>query len=49
MATTETWRDRATGGVRRTEWHRVVIFSERSPRWRAMRRRLRFVEASCRC
>jgi single-strand DNA-binding protein len=29
MATTETWRDRATGERKeRTEWHRVVIFSE---------------------
>jgi single-strand DNA-binding protein len=29
VATTETWRDKATGERReRTEWHRVVIFSE---------------------
>ncbi len=29
VATTETWRDRNTGERReRTEWHRVVIFSE---------------------
>jgi single-strand DNA-binding protein len=29
MATSETWRDRETGERReRTEWHRVVIFSE---------------------
>jgi single-strand DNA-binding protein len=29
LATTETWRDKATGERReRTEWHRVVIFSE---------------------
>ena len=29
IATTETWRDRATGERQeRTEWHRVVIFSE---------------------
>jgi single-strand DNA-binding protein len=29
MATTESWRDRNTGERReRTEWHRVVIFSE---------------------
>ena len=29
VATSETWRDRATGERReRTEWHRVVIFSE---------------------
>jgi single-strand DNA-binding protein len=29
VATTETWRDRNTGDRReRTEWHRVVIFSE---------------------
>ena len=29
IATSETWRDRATGERReRTEWHRVVIFSE---------------------
>ena len=30
LATSETWRDRATGERReRTEWHRVVIFNER--------------------
>ena len=30
VATSETWKDRATGERReRTEWHRVVIFSER--------------------
>jgi single-strand DNA-binding protein len=29
MATTDSWRDKATGERReRTEWHRVVIFSE---------------------
>ena len=29
VATTETWRDKATGEKReRTEWHSVVIFSE---------------------
>jgi single-strand DNA-binding protein len=29
LATSETWRDKATGEKReRTEWHRVVIFSE---------------------
>ena len=29
LATTETWRDKGTGERReRTEWHRVVIFSE---------------------
>lgn len=29
IATSETWRDRATGERReRTEWHRVVIFSD---------------------
>ena len=29
LATSETWRDRNTGDRReRTEWHRVVIFSE---------------------
>src|ERR1700731_3646087 len=29
MATTDTWRDKATGERKeRTEWHRVVIFSE---------------------
>jgi len=29
VATTESWRDKATGERReRTEWHRVVIFSE---------------------
>ena len=29
LATTETWRDKATGERReRTEWHRVVIFGE---------------------
>jgi single-strand DNA-binding protein len=29
VATTDTWRDKATGERReRTEWHRVVIFSE---------------------
>ncbi len=29
VATTETWKDRASGERReRTEWHRVVIFSE---------------------
>ena len=29
VATTETWKDKATGGRReRTEWHRVSIFSE---------------------
>src|SRR5438067_2255465 len=29
LATSETWRDKATGERReRTEWHRVVIFSE---------------------
>ncbi|MGD9868095.1 MAG: single-stranded DNA-binding protein [Hyphomicrobiales bacterium] len=29
VATTETWRDKASGERReRTEWHRVVIFSE---------------------
>jgi len=29
VATSETWRDKATGERReRTEWHRVVIFSE---------------------
>jgi single-strand DNA-binding protein len=29
VATSETWRDRATGERReRTEWHRVVIFNE---------------------
>lgn len=29
IATTETWKDRASGERReRTEWHRVVIFSE---------------------
>ena len=29
VATTESWRDRATGEKReRTEWHRVVIFNE---------------------
>jgi single-strand DNA-binding protein len=30
LATSETWRDRASGERReRTEWHRVVIFNER--------------------
>ena len=30
LATSETWRDKATGERReRTEWHRVVIFNER--------------------
>jgi len=30
MATSETWRDKATGERKdRTEWHRVVIFNER--------------------
>ncbi len=30
VATSETWRDRASGERReRTEWHRVVIFNER--------------------
>jgi single-strand DNA-binding protein len=30
LATSERWRDRATGEQRdRTEWHRVVIFNER--------------------
>lgn len=30
LATSENWRDRATGERReRTEWHRVVIFNER--------------------
>lgn len=30
LATSETWRDRATGERKeRTEWHRVVIFNER--------------------
>jgi single-strand DNA-binding protein len=29
LATSESWRDKATGERReRTEWHRVVIFSE---------------------
>jgi single-strand DNA-binding protein len=29
LATSETWRDKATGEKReKTEWHRVVIFSE---------------------
>ena len=29
LATTETWRDKATGERReRTEWHRIVIFNE---------------------
>ena len=29
LATTENWRDKTTGERReRTEWHRVVIFSE---------------------
>src|SRR3977135_396573 len=29
LATTENWRDKATGERReKTEWHRVVIFSE---------------------
>lgn len=29
LATTESWRDKATGEKReRTEWHRVVVFSE---------------------
>ena len=29
LATSETWRDRATGERKeRTEWHRVVIFNE---------------------
>src|SRR6476646_4683400 len=29
VATSDTWRDKATGEKReRTEWHRVVIFSE---------------------
>src|SRR6187401_353709 len=29
IATSETWRDKATGERReRTEWHRVVIFNE---------------------
>ena len=29
IATSETWRDRATGERKeRTEWHRVVIFNE---------------------
>src|SRR5215469_13502957 len=29
LATSETWRDKATGERReRTEWHRVVIFNE---------------------
>ena len=29
LATTDTWRDRATGERKeRTEWHRVVIFNE---------------------
>ena len=29
VATSDTWRDKATGERReRTEWHRVVIFSE---------------------
>src|SRR5215467_15319667 len=29
VATSDTWRDKATGDRReRTEWHRVVIFSE---------------------
>ncbi|WP_420392617.1 single-stranded DNA-binding protein [Acuticoccus sp.] len=29
IATSETWRDRSTGDRReRTEWHRVVVFSE---------------------
>ncbi|HLN08530.1 MAG TPA: single-stranded DNA-binding protein, partial [Xanthobacteraceae bacterium] len=29
VATTDTWRDKATGERReRTEWHRVVIFNE---------------------
>lgn len=30
LATSENWRDRATGERReRTEWHRVVVFNER--------------------
>ncbi|MFO0988701.1 MAG: single-stranded DNA-binding protein [Alphaproteobacteria bacterium] len=30
LATSETWRDKATGERKdRTEWHRVVIFNER--------------------
>src|SRR5574338_38152 len=30
MATSETWRDKATGERKdRTEWHRVVIFNDR--------------------
>ncbi len=30
MATSETWRDKATGERKdRTEWHRIVIFNER--------------------
>src|SRR5918912_359766 len=30
LATSETWRDRASGERKeRTEWHRVVIFNER--------------------
>ena len=30
LATSESWKDRATGERReRTEWHRVVIFNER--------------------
>ena len=29
LATSETWRDRATGEQRtRTEWHRIVLFNE---------------------
>ena len=29
LATTDSWRDRATGERKeRTEWHRVVVFSE---------------------
>ena len=29
LATSETWKDRATGEKReKTEWHRIVIFSE---------------------
>lgn len=29
LATTETWRDRASGNKKeRTEWHRIVVFSE---------------------
>jgi len=30
MATSETWRDKATGERKdRTEWHRIVVFNER--------------------